>query len=180
MSIPGVSTDIETVITPDTDTTITGVLVGDAVTGKARGPLDSDFLVGPPLRIESGETYRVPANQQVGFRFDMQVDGDLVVDGALYAIGELSDIIQSSDGIQPTFETVSQSLAALPKTINYSLGRITTVVYTLPNASTITKTVNYTGDKITSIVLSGTTPSGIQLTKTFTYTGDKITGVSYS
>jgi len=84
MSIPGVSTDIETVITPDTDTTINGPIIGDA--GKARGPLDLDFLVGAPLRIEAGETYRVPANQQVGFRFDMVVDGDLIVDGILYEV----------------------------------------------------------------------------------------------
>ena len=73
-------------ITPYTDTTINGPIIGDAVTGKARGPLDSDFLVGPPLVIADGETYRVPANQQVGFRFDMVVDGDLVVDGILYEV----------------------------------------------------------------------------------------------
>lgn len=79
-----------------------------------------------------------------------------------------------------TFETVSQSLSALPQTITYSSGRISTIVYTLPNNSTITKTINYTGDKVTSVVLSGATPSGIQLTKTLTYTGDNITEVSYS
>jgi hypothetical protein len=81
---------------------------------------------------------------------------------------------------QPTFETVSQSLASLPHTISYSSGRVSTVVYTLPNASTITKTVNYTGERVSTIVLSGATPSGIQLTKTLTYTGDQLTGVAYS
>jgi hypothetical protein len=74
-------------ITPDTDTTIVGVLVGDAVTGKARGPLDSDFLVGPPLVIAEGETYRVPANQQVGFRFPIVIDGgQLQINGVLYEV----------------------------------------------------------------------------------------------
>jgi hypothetical protein len=79
-----------------------------------------------------------------------------------------------------SFETVSKSLASFPYTITYSSGRISTIVYTLPNNSTITKTINYTGDKVTSVVLSGATPSGIQLTKTLTYTGDNITEVSYS
>ncbi|MFO0453427.1 MAG: hypothetical protein ACK52I_33020 [Pseudomonadota bacterium] len=79
-----------------------------------------------------------------------------------------------------SFETVSQSLSAFPAAINYSSGRISSIVYTLPNASTITKTINYTGDRVTSIVLSGATPAGIQLTKTLTYTGDNLTGVSYS
>jgi len=88
MSIPGVSTDIETVITPDTDTTINGPIIGDAVTGKARGPLDSDFLVGPPLVIADGETYRVPANQQVGFRFPIVIEagGQLQINGVLYEV----------------------------------------------------------------------------------------------
>lgn len=79
-----------------------------------------------------------------------------------------------------SFETVAQSLAALPFAVNYSSDRVSSIVYTLPDTSTITKTINYTGDKVTSIVLSGATPSGIQLTKTITYTGDNITGVSYS
>ena len=79
-----------------------------------------------------------------------------------------------------SFETVSQSLSAFPAAINYTSGRISSIEYTLPNASTITKTINYTGDRVTSIVLSGATPAGIQLTKTLTYTGDNLTGVSYS
>jgi hypothetical protein len=90
MSIPGVSTDIETVITPDTDTTIIGPIIGDAVTNKARGPLDSDFLVGAPLRIEAGETFRVPANQQVLFASQIAIEdgGQLnVSDG-----GQLIDV----------------------------------------------------------------------------------------
>jgi hypothetical protein len=107
-------------ITPDTDTTITGPIIGDAVTGKARGPLDSDFLVGPPLVIAEGETYRVPANQQVGFRFDMQVDGDLVVDGTLYAIADTSKFVSFSDlaasTITPSDPRLSDARTPLPHT----------------------------------------------------------------
>lgn len=83
-------------------------------------------------------------------------------------------------GSTNTFETVSQSLGAYPATINYESDRISSIVYTLPNASTITKTINYTNERVTSIVLSGATPAGISLTKTFAYTDDNITGVSYS
>jgi hypothetical protein len=79
-----------------------------------------------------------------------------------------------------TFETVNRNLASYPHAINYTSGRISSIVYTLPGPTTITKTINYTGDRVTSIVLSGATPSGISLTKTITYTGDNITGVAYS
>jgi ABC-type uncharacterized transport system substrate-binding protein len=79
-----------------------------------------------------------------------------------------------------TFETVNRNLASYPHAINYTSGRISSIVYTLPGPTTITKTINYTGERVTSIVLSGATPSGISLTKTITYTGDNITGVSYS
>lgn len=85
-----------------------------------------------------------------------------------------------TDAQQVRFETVNNNLQSLPHAINRTAGRITSIVYTLPNTSTITKTINYTSDRVTSIVLSGATPSGISLTKTFTYTGDDLTGVSYS
>jgi hypothetical protein len=85
-----------------------------------------------------------------------------------------------TNAVATTFETVSQSLGSFPHAINYSSGRISSIVYTLPGPTTITKTINYTGDRVTSIVLSGETPAGISLTKTFTYTGENITGVSYS
>jgi hypothetical protein len=85
-----------------------------------------------------------------------------------------------SGGGLVSFETLSQSFNAYPKAINYSSGRVSSVVYTLPNSSTITKTINYTGDKVTSVVLSGATPPGIALTKTFTYSGDDLVGVAYA
>jgi hypothetical protein len=97
-----------------------------------------------------------------------------------YSVSQPAAFRAAIEALGNTFETVSQSLSALPQTITYSSGRISTIVYTLPNNSTITKTINYTGDKVTSVVLSGATPSGIQLTKTLTYTGDNITEVSYS
>jgi len=105
---------------------------------------------------------------------------DKVRDASAINAGTLADARLSANIPRVTFETVSQSLNAYPHAINYTTGRITSIVYTLPNASTITKTINRTGDKITTIVLSGATPSGISLTKTFTYTGDNITGIAYS
>lgn len=91
-----------------------------------------------------------------------------------------SDFRRAIEAIGNTFETVNNNLQSLPHAINQTSGRITSIVYTFPNASTITKTINYTSDRVTSIVLSGATPSGISLTKTFTYTGNDLTGVSYS
>ena len=77
---------------------------------------------------------------------------------------------------QATFETVSKNLSASGATFNYSMDRLSTIVY----ANGITKTFNFTGDKLTSIVLSGTTPAGVSLTKTLGYTGDSLTSISYS
>jgi len=78
-----------------------------------------------------------------------------------------------------TFETVSKNLKGNPYTLNYTSGKLTSIVYTLPTG-TITKTLNYTGEKLTSIVLSGNTPDGIKLTKTLSYTADLLTNITYS
>jgi hypothetical protein len=56
---------------------------------------------------------------------------------------------------------------------------LTSIVYTLP-VGTITKTLNYTLGTLTSIVLSGDTPAGIDLTKTLGYTGSELTSITYS
>lgn len=83
----------------------------------------------------------------------------------------------SSGGIGDSFETVSANLSAYSNTLNYDVnGDITSIVY----SNGITKTFNYTGTDITSIVLSGSTPSGISLTKTLTYTSGDVTGITYS
>jgi hypothetical protein len=111
---------------------------------------------------------------------DAPDDWQLTIHRTGYSVSQPAAFRAAINALGNTFETVSQSLASLPYAITYSSGRISTIVYTLPNNSTITKTINYTGDKVTSIVLSGATPFGIQLTKTITYTGDNITGVSYS
>lgn len=74
-----------------------------------------------------------------------------------------------SGGLSDSFETVSANLSAYDNELNYDInGNITDIVY----SNGVTKTFNYTGDDITSIVLSGSTPSGITLTKTLTYTVD--------
>ena len=77
---------------------------------------------------------------------------------------------------EETYESVSKNLKGIPFSLNYSSGLLTSVVY----STGITKTFNRTGNKITSIVLSGSTPSGIALTKTLGYTGDNLTSVGYS
>ena len=79
----------------------------------------------------------------------------------------------------PSFESVSKNLKASDATFNYSIGKLSTIVYST-DLGTVTKTFNYTGDKLTSIVLSGATPGGIELTKTLGYTVDTLTSVTYT
>lgn len=57
-----------------------------------------------------------------------------------------------------------------------------TKLYTAGAVSSTTSgtTLTRTSGSITSIVLSGSTPSGILLTKTLTYTGGVVTGIVYS
>lgn len=81
-----------------------------------------------------------------------------------------------SGGIADSFETVSKNLDASGATLNYTGEQLDSIDY----ANGITKTFNYTGNNLTSVVLSGSTPSGIDLTKTLSYTGDNLTGVAYS
>lgn len=79
--------------------------------------------------------------------------------------------------LESTFETVSANLSAYGSELNYNgSGDITSIVY----SNGVTKTFNYTGDDITSIVLSGSTPSGIELTKTLSYTSGDVTGIAYT
>lgn len=78
-----------------------------------------------------------------------------------------------------TFETVSKNLKGNPYVLNYTAGKLTSIVYTVVGG-TITKTLNYTGEKLNSLVLSGSTPNGINLTKTLSYTGDTLTNITYS
>jgi len=87
------------------------------------------------------------------------------------------EYVDQSGSSSNSFETVSANLSAYSNTLNYNgNGDITSIVY----SNGVTKTFNYTGDDITSIVLSGSTPSGISLTKTLTYTDGDVTGITYS
>lgn len=104
---------------------------------------------------------------------------------ALGAPGQVPAVNASGTGLEyinpsgssNSFETVSSNLSAYNYVINYNMsGDISSIVY----SNGITKTLNYTGDDITSIVLSGSTPSGISLTKTLTYTSGNVTGITYS
>lgn len=101
----------------------------------------------------------------------------LVSVGESVESGDLEDeIIEAAK----TFETVSQGLDALPKALSYTLGKLTQVVYTKADLTTITKTLTYVGDQLSTITLSGNTPADINLTKTLIYSGDILTGASYS
>jgi hypothetical protein len=77
---------------------------------------------------------------------------------------------------QETYESVSKNLKGIPFSLEYSSGELSRAVY----ENGIIKTLNRTSGKVTSIVLSGSTPSGIALTKTLGYTGDNLTSVGYS
>jgi len=78
-----------------------------------------------------------------------------------------------------TFETVSKNIKGWNSSFNYSLGVLTSIVYT-EGASTITKTLNYSLGTLTSVVLSGDTPSFINLTKTLVYSGPNLTSIIYT
>lgn len=82
------------------------------------------------------------------------------------------------DGAQ-YFETVNKNLRDYPKSLTYTVGKLTSVTYTV-GASTITKTLSYTGDQLTTVTLSGSTPSGINLIKTLGYSGTNLQTVTYS
>jgi hypothetical protein len=90
----------------------------------------------------------------------------------------LSD--ELSEKLGDTFESVSKNLKQYDYALNYTLGDLTSIVYTVPSVGAITKTFNYTLGVLDSIVLSGNTPSGIELTKTFNYTLGVLTSVTYS
>lgn len=92
-------------------------------------------------------------------------------------MGSRGSSTSSGGGISESFETVSANLPASNAVLSYDgNGDITDIVY----SNGITKTFNYTGEDITSIVLSGSTPSGISLTKTLAYTDGDVTGITYS
>lgn len=81
--------------------------------------------------------------------------------------------------IAVTYESVSKNLRAYPFVLNYTVDKLTSIVYTV-GAGSITKTFNYSGDDLNSIVLSGDTPAGIDLTKTLGYTGGDLTSITYT
>jgi len=148
----------------------------------------SDFklvkILGNPIQINLG-----------GFNPDGEYDnGTSYNTGDSVSYGGSSYIaIQATTGNLPTdtaywqllaagnlsFETVSKNLDGYPATLNYTLNKLTSVVYNT-GAGTITKTLAYTGNKLTSITLSGDVPVGISTVKTLNYTGNDLTSFSYS
>lgn len=129
---------------------------------------NSVTISGGTYLIDSATTFILNAqNQTLG----------IFCDGAKYQILTKEIIFNS---LTQSFETINKNLSAYPAQLNYNqAGDLSTIVFTLPSG-TITKTFNYTSGDLTSIVLSGSTPSGINLTKSFAYTNGNLTGVSYS
>ncbi len=86
----------------------------------------------------------------------------------------------STSPIADTFETVNKNLKDYNKVLTYSGTQLTQVNYAVGGGSTITKTLGYSGTKLVTVVLSGSTPSGINLIKSLGYTGDQLSSVTYS
>lgn len=79
------------------------------------------------------------------------------------------------------FETVSKNLKTYPYSLNYTVDKLTSIVYDIGGGDNITKTLNYSAELLTTIVLSGTLPSGIgATTKTLTYSGSQLSSITYS
>lgn len=133
-----------------------GILSGSGVPSPALGSDDDLYL-----DTVSGFLYK-------------KIAGSWVFQVEFVLFSDLSSYISNS------FETVSKNLKQYSYSLTYTLGKLSSIVYTVPLIGTITKTFNYTGSLLTSIVLSGNTPPGILLTKTFSYSGSTLTGVSYS
>lgn len=109
-------------------------------------------------------------------------DGEKIVTEPVPVRGSSSSVIVTGSGSNPspvadTYETVNKNLSAIDALYNYNIsGTLTSIIY----ANGVTKTFNYTADKLTSIVLSGSTPSGIDLIKSLSYVGDNLSLISYS
>lgn len=85
------------------------------------------------------------------------------------------ELLQS---IGVTYETVSKNLDAKDASFTYDgSGNLTSITYT----SGVIKTLNYTLGILTSVVLSGNTPQNIVKTKTLTYDGSgNLTNTAYT
>jgi hypothetical protein len=80
-------------------------------------------------------------------------------------------------GVAESFETVSKNLPSSDAVYTYNgTGDLASITY----SNGIIKTLNYSLGVLTSVVLSGATPSGIELTKSLTYTATDLTAVTYS
>jgi len=134
-----------------------------------------------PDPLEASSVYYVLENDRVT-KYVTNKDGTIVAKTSepMLAGDNISLLNNDAGFIAETFEVIAKNLKAYPFVLNYTGENLTSVVYTLPAAQSITKTLNYTGDNLTSVVLSGDTPVGIELTKTLSYTGDNLTGVAYS
>jgi hypothetical protein len=134
----------------------------------------NETVVNPTINIEENITTPTITIEEVVYNPQLNIE-----ENVFEVCIEIIEMQMPGKSFQETFETVSKNLKGNPYALNYTSGKLTSIVYTLSNG-TITKTLNYTGEKLTSIVLSGDTPAGINLTKTLSYTGDTLTSITYS
>ena len=154
-------------------------LAGYGITDAVDGDTFSTAIIGLDLTISTHAHGNITNDGKIGTTSDL-----FVVTGASGALTTADAAAGRTllGAIGDSFDTVWRNLKSLSKSVNRDgSNRISSIVFTLPDASTITGTINRDGNnRISSIVLSGATPAGIQLTKTITRTGGIITGVSYS
>jgi hypothetical protein len=80
-----------------------------------------------------------------------------------------------------SFEKISKNLKSYDYTLNYTGDVLTSVTYVVPLVGVITKTLNYTLGDLTSIVLSGDLPPYVTITtKSLLYTSGVLTNIIYS
>ena len=148
-------------------------------------------VVPHPLPRNSNHLEPDPSRSLVGVDWDKQSrlvlefdTGEKLVSKPIPVNEVRSSIVVSSGntvgavtGVAESFETVSKNLPSSDAVYSYSInGDLQTITY----SSGVIKTFNYTLDLLTSVVLSGTTPSGIELTKSLTYSANDLVAVTYS
>jgi hypothetical protein len=144
-----------------------------------------------PLEDNDSSLEPDPSRSLVGIEWDKQArlvlefdNGDKLVSKPVPVNEIRSSVVVSTSnpnnnvtGVAEAFETVSKNLPSSDAAYAYSpSGDLHTITY----SSGVVKTFNYTLNLLTSIVLSGTTLSGIELTKTLTYSVNDLVAVTYS
>jgi hypothetical protein len=144
-----------------------------------------------PLEDNDSSLEPDPSRSLVGIEWDKQArlvlefdNGDKLVSKPVPVNEIRSSVVVSTSnpnnnvtGVAEAFETVSKNLPSSDAVYAYlPSGDLYTITY----SNGVVKTFNYTSNLLSSIVLSGTTPSGIELTKSLTYSVNDLVAVTYS